>query len=67
MKFDELIEKPIEDMTESEIEELVRKLKVEDIGKIEKKITKLAKKKVKKSDVDTFDQIVGVKKTENVS
>ena len=65
MKFEDLIDKPIEQMSELEITDLVNKLSVPEIARLEKAIfNKMGKKqrpkKGVKEDVDLFDQIVGV-------
>ena len=68
MKFEDLLQKPIEDMSDEEIAKLIEKLDVPEIGRLEKAVfNKLGRKKKKgdskkaKENLDMFDKIVGVK------
>ncbi|MCK4522061.1 MAG: hypothetical protein KAU20_05790 [Nanoarchaeota archaeon] len=65
MKFEEFLSKPIDLMSDEEIAELVSKLSVPEIARLEKAIfNKMGRKqrpsKKVKEDVDLFDKIVGV-------
>ena len=63
MKFEDLIEKPIEEMTDEEIRELVNKLSINEVSRLEKEIKyKLGRKTKpkKKKDLEEFDKIVGI-------
>lgn len=64
MKFEDLLTKPIESMSDEEIHTLINKLDVSEITRLEKEVfNKSRKKKPSKKvieDVNRFDQIVGV-------
>lgn len=64
MKFEDLIDKPLDEMTDDDIRELVGKLSVPEINRLEKEIkNKLGRKSKpskKKKDLEEFDRIVGI-------
>ena len=47
MKFEDLIEKPLHEMTDDEVDELIKKLSAEQLRSLEAKIKKRIKKKRK--------------------
>ena len=64
MKFEDLIQKPIEDLTDEDIQKIVNDLSIDELNRLEKAIknkTIRPKRKSKNEDVlDEFDKIVGV-------
>lgn len=72
MKFEDLLDKPIELMSDTEIAELVNKLSIPEIARLEKAVfNKLGRKKKPskkvQEDLDFFDRIVGVGDKSDVS
>lgn len=49
MQFEELIKKPIEDMTDDELDEVARGMDINQLKVLEKKIKKAGKRKVQTS------------------
>ena len=66
MKFEDLIQKPIEDLTDEDIQKIVNDLSIDELNRLEKAIKNKTirpkrKRKSKNEDVlDEFDKIVGV-------
>ena len=65
MKFEDLIKKPIEDLTDEDIQEIVNDLSFDELNRLEKAIKNKTirprkKKKQKEDALDEFDKIVGV-------
>lgn len=61
MKFEDLIDKPLHEMTDEEVEELVKKLSSEQLQFLEKKLKKQIKKrkvtsKKRKENEDLFNK-----------
>lgn len=60
MKFEDMIDKPIEEMSDEEIAELVNKLSVPEVARLERAVLQkvIRKKRKPNKDVELFNKIV---------
>jgi len=58
MTFEELIQKPIEDLTDEEVEEIASKMRLDRLAVLERKIRKTVKKRTKPKKVKEAKSMV---------